>query len=476
MLVTVASADDLLCDTSSNAEAWTDVRKDLFVMADDPVTKWKTLHYIKGYCNSKHCPVLYGINLAQLQKCNIRRTREAHTHHSGDRARAETNNIKQTAAMVTANTSTTPIRIYASGRGSPAAYIFDHDDAFRVRREHRIQGDFIGTLPKHNAQNQYLSLPLALSYDEAYFGLCRGFFTLIDDAPENYVVADEGRVARFFEERAKEVEEQAESTVCAQMAERARRTKGMKRAREELAVEEEEEEEEDTREIGVRDTEGCLEEEVVPPPQKVARIGLLRRVGRTLRSALSVFVPRFADVAPMNEGPAAAQVVVMDEELGIVERAIEDENKDKREVERQAALEARLRHQARQTALVMTSTQRRRDECCDSGGKKVKLKLPHGASAERMELRGQVFAALHDRGYYLSCGAKFGADFLAYAGDPVLFHAALAVVVVERDEEVSALDVVALGRLGDSTKKRLVLAYLDEEVKFVGVQWEETLP
>jgi len=82
----------------------------------------------------------------------------------------------------------------------------------------------------------------------------------------------------------------------------------------------------------------------------------------------------------------------------------------------------------------------------------------------------------------MSCGAKFGADFLAYAGDPQLFHAALAIVVRDADDEVSPHDIVALGRLGDSTKKRTVLAYVEtlptgkEVVDYLGLQWEETLP
>lgn len=391
-----------------------------------------------------------------------------------------TDHTRQTSIMVATSTAITPITIYASGRGSPAAYIFDHGDAFRVRRKHRMQGDFIGTLPKHNSQNQYLSLPLALSYDEAYFGLSRGFFTLADDAPETYVVADEGRVARFFEQRAREVEEQAEATVCAQLAEREKRTRGVKRARE--RVEEEGGEVEGMEDVGQGTAKECAEEEeeeeeeVAPPPPKMARVGLLGRVGQTLRNALSVFVPRFAIEAQLKEEPTATEVVVVREEERTTQVDSADEDEGERSAERKAALEARLRYQARQTALVVTSTQKRADEYSSDRGRKVSLRLPDGASAERMELRGRVFAALHDRGYYLSCGAKFGADFLAYAGDPVLFHAALAVVVVEGDEEVSALDVVALGRLGDSTKKRMVLAYLDKEVKFVGVQWEETLP
>ena len=101
-------------------------------------------------------------------------------------------------------------------------------------------------------------------------------------------------------------------------------------------------------------------------------------------------------------------------------------------------------------------------------------------TAERRKRRRRVFDHLRDKGYVMSCGAKFGADFLAYAGDPQLFHADLAVVVVDGHEAIGARDIVALGRLGDSTRKRTVLAWIDDSKKnlvhYVGVQWEETLP
>jgi len=42
-----------------------------------------------------------------------------------------------------------------------------------------------------------------------------------------------------------------------------------------------------------------------------------------------------------------------------------------------------------------------------------------------------VYADMHSRGFYISSGMKFGGDFLAYAGDPVLYHAQFALKLLE---------------------------------------------
>lgn len=341
------------------------------------------------------------------------------------------------------------IHIHLSGgRAGHAAYIFSHDDTFRCRRTHRILGDFVGTLPKHTAQNQYLSLPLALSYDEAFFGLSRGFFKVVSAVPDDFAALDEGRVTTFWEARKNEEQRQAEEAVRQQEAERERRSrKGVKRLREDSAH--------------AADIDGAGEEGPEEPPRKVVCVSMLRRVVRGIRTALHVFVPGLGPPPPLPALPPAPMPEDDDEEKAV----------------RKSALEARLKQQARATTLVVTSTLARPDEVRDCAPRAMTLPQPPGVSSERLADRAAVFADLHDKGYYLSCGAKFGADFLAYAGDPQLFHAALAIVVVAPEEQVSPLDVVALGRLGDSTKKRTVLAFVEEQqVEYIGVQWEETLP
>ena len=43
------------------------------------------------------------------------------------------------------------------------------------------------------------------------------------------------------------------------------------------------------------------------------------------------------------------------------------------------------------------------------------------------ELRLLTWQELWKRGFYVTSGDKFGADFLAYPGDPLLFHAKFVV-------------------------------------------------
>lgn len=149
-----------------------------------------------------------------------------------------------------------------------------------------------------------------------------------------------------------------------------------------------------------------------------------------------------------------------------------------------------MRQQARTAVLVMHATAAREDELPSSPPTFAPTSLPDNQSvsiSRRARARQAVFDDLHQKGYSMSCGAKFGADFLAYAANPQLVHAALSVVVVESDTAVSARDVVALGRLGDSTRKRTVLAAprwradgkegdVCQHVEYIGIQWEETLP
>lgn len=355
--------------------------------------------------------------------------------------------------------SSEPITLHLIGRTSGyAAFIFSHSDAFRCRTTHRILGDFVGTLPKHTAQNQYLSLPLALSYEEAVFGISHGFFRLLDAHPSSLPAPQSAAVTRFWDERKKEEERQADEALRHQEEERKRRNnKGLKRPRHDLDNE--------TPDSTSPSAVGATNEE---PPRKAARISFFRRAMYGFRSALYAIVPAVGPPAPLPALPAAEPATDPSQEEQQA-RANEQSRKD--------ALKARLKQQARATTLVVTSTDARPDELSSYIAQEVKLPQPVGVPPERLADRVAVFADLHGKGYYLSCGAKFGADFLAYAGDPQLFHAALAVVVAASDEEISPLDVVALGRLGDSTKKRTVLAFRDEgAVQYIGVQWEETLP
>ncbi|KAI8631957.1 SEN34 subunit of tRNA-splicing endonuclease [Xylariaceae sp. FL1651] len=64
-----------------------------------------------------------------------------------------------------------------------------------------------------------------------------------------------------------------------------------------------------------------------------------------------------------------------------------------------------------------------------------------------------LFAHLHDKGYYMMPGIRFGCDYNVYPGDPLRFHSHFVAVHFSWDEEITMMDLVAGGRLATSVKK-----------------------
>ncbi|KAI0409502.1 tRNA intron endonuclease [Xylaria palmicola] len=64
-----------------------------------------------------------------------------------------------------------------------------------------------------------------------------------------------------------------------------------------------------------------------------------------------------------------------------------------------------------------------------------------------------LFAHLHDKGYYMMPGLRFGCDYNVYPGDPLRFHSHFAGVHFGWDEEITMMDLVGGGRLATSVKK-----------------------
>lgn len=87
-------------------------------------------------------------------------------------------------------------------------------------------------------------------------------------------------------------------------------------------------------------------------------------------------------------------------------------------------------------------------------------------------LKFRVYSDLHDRGYYITRGEKFGGDFLVYFGDPICFHAIFIIKCIETEQCIMPSEIVAFGRLGTSVRKRAVLASLvDDEICYITINW-----
>lgn len=87
-------------------------------------------------------------------------------------------------------------------------------------------------------------------------------------------------------------------------------------------------------------------------------------------------------------------------------------------------------------------------------------------------LKIMTFHDLHEKGYYLTDGGKFGGDFLVYFGDPICYHAIFIVKCIESVQSISTMEIVAFGRLGTSVKKRAVLAsIIDDKISYLTINW-----
>ena len=73
-----------------------------------------------------------------------------------------------------------------------------------------------------------------------------------------------------------------------------------------------------------------------------------------------------------------------------------------------------------------------------------------------------LFSHLHNLGYFMTPGIRFGCQFSVYPGDPLRFHSHFLAMSYEWDEEIDLLDLVGGGRLGTGVKKGWLLGGREE--------------
>lgn len=85
-----------------------------------------------------------------------------------------------------------------------------------------------------------------------------------------------------------------------------------------------------------------------------------------------------------------------------------------------------------------------------------------------------LFAHLHDKGYYMMPGLRFGCDYNVYPGDPLRFHSHFAGVHFGWDEEITMMDLVGGGRLATSVKKGYLFGGAIAEREGIGGYIDQT--
>jgi tRNA-splicing endonuclease subunit Sen34 len=76
--------------------------------------------------------------------------------------------------------------------------------------------------------------------------------------------------------------------------------------------------------------------------------------------------------------------------------------------------------------------------------------------------RCAVLQDLHSLGYSTTDGTKFGGDFLAYPGDPDIFHAKFVVRILTTNSFILPHIITAHARTSHSSRKHLIIAFVSD--------------
>jgi tRNA-intron lyase len=89
-----------------------------------------------------------------------------------------------------------------------------------------------------------------------------------------------------------------------------------------------------------------------------------------------------------------------------------------------------------------------------------------------------VFRDLWERGFYIYCGVKFGANYIIYSGNIELFHSCVSILILKPFIFFSATDMISFGRVGNSTKKRNLIGSISTNLftTYFNLKWNNLLP
>ena len=86
------------------------------------------------------------------------------------------------------------------------------------------------------------------------------------------------------------------------------------------------------------------------------------------------------------------------------------------------------------------------------------------------ESRVKVYRDLWERGYTLTSGLKYGADYLVYQGDPTLVHSRFMALVLPWKQPV--LTLASLCRVGSKVAKSVLLCSVEQGlVRYQTLEW-----
>jgi len=105
---------------------------------------------------------------------------------------------------------------------------------------------------------------------------------------------------------------------------------------------------------------------------------------------------------------------------------------------------------------------------------KAQLMKLAGKVYQGFDLAYKVYKHLRGRGFVVTPGIKFGADFAVYERGPGIDHAPFLVSVKDRRETMGTFEIVRAGRLATTVRKQFTIAVPDlggEDVDYLVFSW-----
>jgi tRNA-intron endonuclease, archaea type len=84
----------------------------------------------------------------------------------------------------------------------------------------------------------------------------------------------------------------------------------------------------------------------------------------------------------------------------------------------------------------------------------------------------KVYRDLREKGFVVTPGIKYGCDFAVYEQGPGIDHAPYIIQVMNREDQMSAAEIVKAGRLASTVRKTFIAALPGKDgVKYLEFKW-----
>ncbi|KAF2074355.1 hypothetical protein CYY_004331 [Polysphondylium violaceum] len=323
-----------------------------------------------------------------------------------------------------ADTTNTPIDIFIVNN---ECLVWDEQDIFKIRTQLKLIGTLIGSLEDLKNLSTLNSIPFYLSPYEVRLGLDKGWFRIIDES-KSYPIPTKESLNTFVSKRDDRIKQQIQQNSIERL-----------KKQQEFQNEDKQKEQKE---------------------KKLKKLQLKKQKQEELNSNSS------------NNN-------ISDKDKEEEQEEIKQDSNDNNNNKKQKTTHVEY---INYNIPIYTSTREAIEnepeskEWRDQREKKVINSNEYYFPNNEVEkIKYKVFRDLYEKGYCLTSGLKFGGTFLAYKGDPFLYHAAYIVIIKQYDQEFQSLELIKSARLAVNVNKNILFASIDpttNDAYYIIAEWK----